>query len=134
MKKVIIDTDILSYYFKGYLQVKQNLDDYIKTNGFVYISRITVFEALSGLKAKNAIKQIQTLRDFLSKQQILEVDENTIELSSDIFATLKNKGIIIANNDILIAGTAIQHSLTLSTNNTKHYSNIVGLDLVNWSL
>jgi tRNA(fMet)-specific endonuclease VapC len=35
--------------------------------------------------------------------------------------------------DILIGATAIVHGLTLVTNNTRHFENISGLALEDWS-
>ncbi len=49
--KVLIDTDILSYYLKGNPEVVRKLDEYEKQVSSVFISRITVVEVLGGLKA-----------------------------------------------------------------------------------
>ena len=39
---------------------------------------------------------------------------------------------IIDDMDLLIAATAIYNELTLVTNNTKHFENILNLSLENW--
>ena len=134
MKDVIIDTDILSYYLKQYPNVVTNFDNHIKSNGYVYISRITVIEILGGLKAKSAEKQIQKLKELISKHKILDTTELSAEISSTIFAELWNKGKHSGNYDILIAGIAIANNLALVTNNTADYEHIEHLDLLNWTL
>jgi tRNA(fMet)-specific endonuclease VapC len=130
--KILVDTDILSYYLKGYADVVQVFDEYEKLHGPVYISRITIVEILGGLKAKKAAAQETRFREFIKTRNILEIDEITGELASDIIAYLYQTGRHSGNYDIFIAATAIQHQLSLSTNNLKDYANVPGLDLVNW--
>lgn len=55
-----------------------------------------------------------------------------MEVFADIKAKLFDKGIRIEDMDLLIAATAIYNELTLVTNNTKHFENILGLNLENW--
>jgi tRNA(fMet)-specific endonuclease VapC len=133
-KQVLLDTDMLSFYMKGNLNVVRNFDDHIALNGYVHISRITVLEILGGLKAKNAIAQIERFKTLLKKHKILEMTELSTEISSDIFAELHKKGRHSGNYDILIAGIAIANDLFLCTNNEKDYENIDNLTFVNWTL
>ncbi|MBI5915078.1 MAG: type II toxin-antitoxin system VapC family toxin [Bacteroidetes bacterium] len=130
--KILVDTDILSYYLKGYPDVVQELDDHEKQHDAVFISRITVVEILGGLKAKNATSQEARFREFINARTILEIDEATGEIASDIFAHLYQTGRHSGNYDIFIAATALQHQMTLCTNNLKDYSHIPGLGVVNW--
>jgi len=133
MKEVIVDSDILSYYFKKHKIVAKNFNDYINKKRYVYISRITVFEILSGLKSKNAKRQLEEFNKFLKKNKILELTAKSVETSSDIFADLRQKGKTSGSSDILIAGIAISNDLKLSTNNIKDYENIPNLELINWT-
>ncbi len=134
MKQIIIDTDILSYYLKNHTIVVKNVERHINKYGFLYISRITVYEVLSGLKYKKAEKQLAIFRVFIKKHKVLELDEKSIEISSNIYAELRNKGKINGRADIFIAGTSIANKLTLVTNNTKHYENISNIKLTNWTV
>ncbi len=130
--KILVDTDILSYYLKGYPDVVQALDDHENKHGTVFISRITVVEILGGLKAKNATAQEARFRVFIKARIVLEIDEPTGEIASGVFAHLYKTGRHSGNYDIFIAATALQQQLTLCTNNTKDYRHIPGLVLVNW--
>ncbi len=134
MAQILLDTDIISYYMRGNEQVVLNYTQHIDLQGFVYVSRISVLEILGGLKIKNATNQIQRFRNFLAQNQILELTPEASEIASDIFAELHKQGKHSGNYDILIASTAIAHDLTLCTNNTKDYENILNLSLVNWVL
>lgn len=55
MNRVLIDTDILSYYFKGDELVVKNFEKYLQTYDLLEISILTYYEITSGLLAKNAI-------------------------------------------------------------------------------
>jgi tRNA(fMet)-specific endonuclease VapC len=130
--KILVDTDILSYYLKGYPDVVHSLDEHETLHGLVFISRITVVEILGGLKAKSATAQEARFRDFINARTVLEIDETTGEIASDIFAHLFKTGRHSGNYDIFIAATALQHQLTICTNNLKDYRHVPGLSVVNW--
>ena len=47
-----------------------------------------------------------------------------------IYKDLKQKGLLIEAEDLLIGATALQHRLTLATNNRRHFERIEGLLLL----
>ena len=47
-------------------------------------------------------------------------------------AELEAAGTPLADADLLIAATALEHGMTLVTGNTKHFARIPGLELENW--
>ena len=57
MNRAMIDTDILSYYFKGDAVVISNFEKYLKDFECIDVSIITYYEIMSGLLAKKANKQ-----------------------------------------------------------------------------
>jgi len=48
MKQVILDTDIISYFFRGNSKVISKFDKYLIKFGFVNISVVTYYEILNG--------------------------------------------------------------------------------------
>ncbi|MDX2303720.1 MAG: type II toxin-antitoxin system VapC family toxin [Microscillaceae bacterium] len=134
MKEVLLDTDIISYYFRQHPQVLKKFEEYILEYLQVNISRISVYEIVGGLKAKQANKQLSDFLKFISENHILEVTVTSMEIASEIYASLKLAGKPISDTDIFIAGIAIEHNLVLVTNNTKHFENIEGLEIDNWTL
>ncbi len=132
MKEILLDSDIISYYMKKRPEVVAKFDNYIKKYGYIYISRISVIEILGGLQIKNAKKQINKFKKFISNHKILDTSESSAEISAKIFADLYKKGKHSGNYDILIAGIAIANNLTLITNNIKDYENIENLSIDNW--
>jgi tRNA(fMet)-specific endonuclease VapC len=132
MNRALIDTDILTYFLKGDSDVVQNLNIYLDYYDVLEINLITYYEILSGLLAKNALKQLTVFEDFISENIILPVTEKSIKISAEIYATLRKAGNSLDDVDLLIAGVAIENDMTLITNNVKHFSRIPGLRIENW--
>ena len=132
MKQTLIDTDILSFYLRGDEEVVEKIITYLSEFPTLNISYITYFEILKGLEYKQATKQITTFKDFISQCSLINIDKNSIQISSKIYGNLRRKGVSIGISDLLIAGIAIKHELQLITNNTKHFENIEELDVTNW--
>lgn len=132
MNESLIDTDILSFYFKGEPKVAVQFRNYLQEFDVIHISIITYYEILGGLKFKNAGKQIVEFETFVINNTIIHISEDSANISSDIYADLRKRGITIGTSDILIAGIAIENDLTLVTNNEKHYEPIRGLKIENW--
>lgn len=132
MNRALIDTDILSYYFKGDPIVVANFQKYLAQYDIIEISLITYYEIMSGLTYKSALKQLEIFNDFVSENLVIPATEESCKISSDIYSDLRMKGELIDDIDLLIAGIAIENELTLVTNNTNHFSRIKDLHLENW--
>ena len=71
MTEALVDTDILSFYFKGDKEVVERFQDYLKEFDQINISIVTYFEILGGLKFKGAEKQIQNFEEFVTNNNII---------------------------------------------------------------
>lgn len=132
MTESLVDTDILSFYFKGDSKVVNRFTDYLKRFDVINISIITYYEILGGLKFKKAEKQLKEFEEFINNNTIIHISEESAKTSGGIYADLRLRGITIGTSDILIAGIAIENELTLITNNEKHFNSIQGLKTENW--
>lgn len=133
MKPALIDTDTLSYFFKNNHAVVEKLDKYLKEHGFINLSVITYYEVLNGLYFKDAKKQLRKFEEFVQLNQVLPLTDEVAKKAAEVYAELRKKGKTIGHNDILIASTAMANNMTLITNNEKHFKDIEGLDMDNWS-
>ena len=131
MNRALIDTDILSYYFKGDPIVVNNFKKYLSDYEIIEISIITYYEIMSGLLYKNALKQLEIFNDFVSENIVIALTEESCKISSEIYSKLRIKGELIDEIDLFIAGIAIQNELTLVTNNENHFGRIEGLRIEN---
>jgi tRNA(fMet)-specific endonuclease VapC len=95
MKPALIDTDILSMFFRNDVKVVSRFKEYLKFHNCINISIITYYEILSGLKYKNAAKQIDPFLMFVELNNLLPLTKESIAISSDRYACLRNKGKLV---------------------------------------
>jgi tRNA(fMet)-specific endonuclease VapC len=107
MKPALIDTNILSFFFRNHSLVIERFQAYLKEYDKINISIITYYEIVSGLKHRDAQKQLTSFQEFVSYNTILPLATSSAIISADIYANLRNKGTPIDDIDILIAGIAI---------------------------
>jgi tRNA(fMet)-specific endonuclease VapC len=132
IKKVIIDTDILSAILKNNPIVDKEASKYLKQYKQLTFSLITKFEILRGLKSIKASSQIKSFGLFCSVSEIIPISDIIIEVASNIYADLHQKGQLIGDADILIAATAMVNGLVVITNNESHFNRISGIIIENW--
>lgn len=132
MKPALVDTDILSEFFRGTPEVVENAEKYLQEYDAVNFSIITYYEILNGLLYKDAKKQLQKFTDFAELNKILPLTISATKQAAEINAELKKTGQSIGHTDCLIAGIALTNGLQLVTNNTDHFKRVKGLELVNW--
>lgn len=132
MKRALIDTDTVSYFFRNHPSVVSGLEKYLQEHGFVSISVVTYYEILNGLYYKDASKQLQKFEHFVSLNRVHLLSKEIARKSAEIFAELRKNGQTIGHNDVLIAGTAIMNDMVLVTNNSDHFRKIAVLEIDNW--
>ena len=134
MRRALIDTDILSMFLRGDNNVVSAFTKYLAIYPTVNISILTNYEILSGLKYKDANRQMATFLALSKILSIIPVTEASTRLSAEIYAELRKNRSIIDDVDILIAGICLENNFVLITNYTKHFSRVDSLELDNWSL
>ena len=139
MKKVLVDTDILSEYFKGVdKSVVKNAKEYMDSWNFFTFSSVTVYEIVRGLEEKGASRQVTKALDWFNQnEQVVPTSEDYLS-SARIKAKAKSQGKVIELPDCLIATTASRLGIILVTGNTADYQAIqdAGLNhaLHNWRI
>jgi tRNA(fMet)-specific endonuclease VapC len=68
-------------------------------------------------------------RRFLRGVNVLVPNRAIMRRFALIRGDLRNRGELIGDPDIIIAATALHHSLTLVTENVRHFERIAGLSL-----
>ena len=69
------------------------------------------------------------MSDLLEAVTLLGVDEDTCKLFGEHRGRLRAARMLIGVSDLLIGATALQHDLTLMTNNRRHFDRVEGLRL-----
>ncbi len=133
MKQVLVDTDILSMFFRNNHNVVFHFREYSKQYRRINLSILTYYEILSGLKHRDALKQLDSFLEFAKHNAVLPLTEDSTIVSADLYATLRKTGKLIDDIDLLIAGVAISNNLVLVTHNEDHFKRIKGLKIMDWS-
>ncbi|NET60867.1 MAG: type II toxin-antitoxin system VapC family toxin [Symploca sp. SIO2E6] len=130
----LLDTNIVSAFLKRNLTLNQKFREVVAQEQEVFISCISYYEIRRGLLAVNATRQMANFELFLQLVHILLLDDlDILEQAAVIYASLKQKGRLIQDADILIAATAIAKGLILVSNDSD-LSRVEGVGLENWLL
>jgi tRNA(fMet)-specific endonuclease VapC len=133
MKEALIDTNILSLFFRGHPQVVAEFTAYVAEHSTIRFSIITYYEIVSGLKHRDAHKQLDSFLEFAAQSTIHPLTMQVADRTAELYADLRKRGEPIDDIDLLIAGTALANGLVLITENRRHFNRIVELEVENWA-
>lgn len=116
MSELLLDSGILILHLRnhpGYVALLEQLLD----RGSLFISTMTHFEVLQGMKERERKHTLETLNVLES----LPVVEDIADKAGELVRVWRAKGVTFGIADALIAATALQHNLALLTTNPKHF-------------
>lgn len=128
-----LDTNTISYYFRGEPQVVHRLQ--ALALGQVAVPSVVVYELRYGLMRLNpaaAQPRLEALSRFLAPLRVLDFDEASAQTAATLRASLEVQGTPIGPHDLLIAATALRHGAALVTRNVGEFSRVQGLQVINW--
>ena len=137
MRKVILDTDILSEYLKGHDEaVTRHAAAYLRVHPVFTFSSVTAYEIAYGLGVKNAESQLRKAMEWLRRNEEMTPTSADYLSAASIKSSAKKLGLIVELPDCLIASIALRLDLPLVTGNTADYESMrktgVPLVLQNW--
>ena len=101
--------------------------------GDIGISWVTLAELEFGVAKSQHQENNQTaLDEFVLPLEIASFDRETARVYGRVRAMLEKKGTPIGSLDMMIGAHALSLGVTLATNNTKEFSRIKGLTVVDW--
>ncbi|HEY2091405.1 MAG TPA: type II toxin-antitoxin system VapC family toxin [Thermoanaerobaculia bacterium] len=127
----MLDTDSVSFALRGEGQVGPRILEHRPSE--LCVSSITVAELRYGASRRNSAKLHQLIDTFTSNIAVVPFDEECAAHFGHIAGELAARGALIGEFDALIAAHAIALQVTLVTNNTKHFTRVRGLTVVNWA-
>lgn len=130
---LILDSNTISYYFRGEPQVVARLQALRPTD--VGVPAIVEYELryeLLRLPQGAANPRMAALAQLLRPMQSLPFDSECAAHAARIRTDLEAAGTPIGPHDTLIAATALRHQATLVTRNSREFSRVPGLQWVNW--
>lgn len=123
---MVVDSSVFIEHLRAKDKTKTTLTN-LPVGSLLCISAVTVFELFSG--ATDPIKR-RDVQKLLKDVLILPMDAAVGEKAGEIFQQLRGKSLGIEVGDILIAATALIHSLPIKTLNVRHFSRVEGLILI----
>ena len=131
---ILLDTTVLIDILKGDEKGIKKIDELRKT-AILYTSTINIYEVLRGMQIldRNKDKHIEALQNLTRQLYVIPFTIEVAHKTSEIYASLKKKGIHIDEADYMIAGCCFSHGIdTIVTRNEKHFGKINGLHVINY--
>ena len=98
----------------------------------VGIPAVVLYELEFGITRSRSLERRRGLEVLVQLVRILPFDAASARCAAGARAQLEALGTPIGPLDTLIAGTALAHSATLVTHNTREFSRVPGLSIVDW--
>jgi predicted nucleic acid-binding protein len=124
--KILIDTSLIIEHFRIKEKDKSFLGYIINKYNLFYISTITEFEILRGIRSGQESATQEILKFF----EKLNFDSKVAKIAAEIYIDLKTRSKPIDFPDLIIAATSLEFQLPLATLNVKHYEHIKGIQLI----
>jgi tRNA(fMet)-specific endonuclease VapC len=126
----LLDTNICSAYLRDERGLFTRFNQHM---GQLYLSRIVIAELYTWAYERNdTADMLDRIRQFTADLIVSEFDDRCAEQFGRLSALLRKQGTIVAPLDLLIAATAITHRQMLVTHNTRDFTAIPGIQLVDW--
>lgn len=128
-----LDTNSISYYFRGEPAAVNGMQALPPSQ--LSIPSVVIYELKFGLMRlpdEAAAPRLQALAQFISAIKTLPFDDASASAAATIRADLERAGEGIGRHDVLIAATALANGATLITRNTREFSRVSGLTVLNW--
>ena len=129
-QKICLDTDVLITFLRNKKEEVKFILEQEERNE-ITTTYINLFELYYGAyKSKEQQKNLEAVNLIIDRITILNLTLLSVKKAGEILAQLEREGEKVDFRDILIGTIALLHNCILKTNNTKHFSKIEGLKLV----
>ena len=134
MSVYVLDANIVSFCMKDNNQVLDNIERALGAGDEVLIAPIAYYEVRRGLLALGSETKMNKFKQLCETFSVGQFDNSVLDVAADIYFELRTIGRIVDDADILIAAFCRRHSFMLITNNVKHFENIAGITIIDWTL
>jgi tRNA(fMet)-specific endonuclease VapC len=111
------------------------LTHYQATNpSTILIPSMVAGELLVGAEKSSRINAKADVNSFLARHTIVPFGETEMREYARVRAQLEQAGMKIGSEDLIIVATALAQGATLVTHNTREFSRVAGLRLVDWQV
>ncbi|MEI6653569.1 MAG: PIN domain-containing protein [Verrucomicrobiota bacterium] len=127
----LLDSDTSIFFLKGHPAVIAHFRKHGPKT--LFLSSVSYHELRYGALHSNAVQRhLGAVQDFVAPLTVLPFTQASADYSSRVRQDLAAIGQTIGPLDMLIAGHALEHRLTLVTGNAREFSRVHGLLLETW--
>jgi predicted nucleic acid-binding protein len=132
MENIVIDTDVISYLFKGDTRGEMyapHLEDRLGVISFMTLAELDYWAEFH----KWGKRKKTDLALFLQPYIVVESDRDLCRMWAEVRHQVQRSGFQIETADAWIAATALLHRIPLVTHNRSHYIHVSGLTIISES-
>ena len=135
MVRLALDTNVIVELIRGRRPiVRRHYDDAYAADQPLAVSLIVLLELLYGCeRSPRPDLERSSVQGWLESMSVQPLDETDIRSAAQVRAQLHRVGQPIGPYDLLIAGQALARDWTLVTANTREFSRIEGLKVIDWT-
>ncbi len=127
----LLDTNMLTYFFKGMGGVAQRM--YAHPVNLLFVPSVAVLEIEYGLGASSRPDKHRAQLDWVLRTfQIADVNTQAAQAAGHARRLLEKAGTPIGTYDLLIAGIALANRFIVVSRNTREFEGVPGLRVENW--
>lgn len=131
--KYALDANTISFWIRGDIIVADKIRNEIKKGNMIVIPPTAYYEVQRGFMHKPAPRKEHVFSLICDSYGVGDMSFESWKEAADIYARSRKAGKPIEDSDILIAAYCKINDCTIVTNNTKHFDNIDGIDIIDWS-
>ena len=127
----LLDTDIVIEMLRG--PGPRLIAHLTAHEGALGVSTVSLAELTFGAhRSRDPRHSLGALDDVKALFEILDFDDEAARHAGELRSSLVGKGVTIGPYDVLIAGHARSHGLTVATGNVREFRRVPGLLVENW--
>jgi len=116
-----LDTNVIIEFLKDENSVASKLIIKSKNKARLFVTSITVYELIYGLKYEGFEKELNDVKSFLLWVTILPFDKESAIIAVDIDVALHKAGKPIGLRDVFIAAICYRNRISIVTRNIEHF-------------
>lgn len=129
--RFLLDTCVLSDFAKGDVSTRIHFNQVTPRD--IAVSTISEMEISYGLRLNPRTARLHAvMNELFAAVELLSFDRAAARAAGELRANLRRRGVPIGAYDVLIAGTALAHDLTLVTSNSREFERVDRLRLEDW--
>jgi tRNA(fMet)-specific endonuclease VapC len=127
----LVDTDVCIRVLKK--RNREFINRFVEMHKVMAVSSVTVFELYAGAENyEDKQHRCSVIDEFLALLEVVPLDAKAAGEAGEIHDQLMRKGMRIGSYDVLNAGLARAHKLTIATNNLRDFERVPRLLVEQW--